>query len=67
MEREQIKYLKELLPPEVSKDRIQEAILTAFPTGYTQKEMGKVIKEIKQIFPSADGKVIADLVKQHIL
>ena len=44
---EQNKYLKELLPPEISRDKIQEAVTTAYPNGYTQKEMGKVIKEIK--------------------
>ena len=67
MYREQNKYLKELLPPEISEDKIQEAVMTAYPNGYTQKEMGKVIKEIKAIYPTADGKLIADVVKSHIL
>lgn len=67
MYREQMKYLKELLPPEISKDRIQEAVMTAYPNGYTQKEMGKVIKEIKAIYPTADGKLISEIVKEHIL
>ena len=67
MYREQMKYLKELLPPEISKDKIQEAVMTAYPNGYTQKEMGKVIKEIKAIYPTADGKVISEIVKEHIV
>ena len=67
MYREQMKYLKELLPPEISKDKIQEAVMTAYPNGYTQKEMGKVIKEIKAIYPTADGKVISEVVKEHIV
>ena len=67
MYREQMNYLKELLPPEITKDKIQEAVMTAYPNGYTQKEMGKVIKEIKAIYPTADGKLIADVVKSHIL
>ena len=67
LEREQIKYLKELLPPEISRDKIQEAVMTAYPNGYSQKEMGKVIKEIKAIYPTADSKLIADVVKSHIL
>ena len=67
MYREQLKYLKELLPSEISKDKIQEAIMTAYPNGYTQKEMGKVIKEIKAIYPTADGKLISEIVKQHIV
>lgn len=67
MYREQMKYLKELLPPEISRDMIQEAVMSAYPNGYTQKEMGKVIKEIKDIYPTADGKVISEVVKKHIV
>ena len=67
MYREQLKYLKELLPPEISKEKIQEAITTAYPNGYSQKEMGKVIKEIKTIYPTADGKLISEVVKKHIV
>jgi len=66
MYREQMKYFKELLPPEISKDKIQEAVMTAYPNGFTQKEMGKVIKEIKEIYPLADGKLISEVVKEHI-
>ena len=66
IERDQLKYLKELLPPEISADRIQEAVMTSYPNGYEQKEMGKVIKEIKNIFPTADGKLISEIVKEHI-
>lgn len=67
MYKEQNKYLKELLPPEISKDKIQEAITTAYPNGYTQKEMGKVIKDIKSIYPTADGKLVAEIIKQYIV
>ena len=67
LEREQIKYLKELLPPEISEDKIQEAVMTSYPNGFTQKEMGKVIKEIKSIYPTADGKLISEVVKKHII
>jgi uncharacterized protein YqeY len=66
MYREQMKYLKELLPPEISKERIQEAVTTVYPNGFSQKEMGKVIKEIKNIYPTADGKLISKVVKNHI-
>jgi uncharacterized protein YqeY len=67
MYREQMKYLKMLLPPEVSEDKIQEAVMTSYPNGFTQKEMGKVIKEIKTIYPTADGKLISEVVKKHIV
>ena len=66
MYREQMKYLKELLPPEISREQIQEAVMTAYPNGFTQKEMGKIIKQIKEIYPTADGKLISEVVKQHI-
>ena len=67
MYREQMNYLKELLPPEISEDKIQEAVMTSYPNGFTQKEMGKVIKEIKSIYPTADGKLISEVVKKHII
>ena len=67
MYREQIIYLKELLPPEITENKIQEAVMTAYPNGFTQKEMGKVIKEIKAIYPTADGKLISEVVKKHII
>jgi uncharacterized protein YqeY len=67
MYKEQMKYLKELLPPEISKEQIQEAVTTAYPNGFTQKEMRKVIKEIKSIYPTADGKLVSEIVKEHIV
>ena len=66
MYREQNKYLKELLPPEISKDDIQNAIYGLYPNGFTQKEMGKIIKSVKEIYPTADGKLIAETVKENI-
>ena len=66
MYREQMNYLKELLPPEISEDKIQEAVYGLYPYGFTQKEIGKVIKSIKEIYPTADGKLISEVVKSHI-
>lgn len=63
MYREQMRYLKGFLPPEVSKEKIQEAIYGLYPNGFTRKEMGKVIKEIKEIYPIADGKLVSEVVK----
>ena len=70
MYKEQMKYLKELLPAEISKEKIQEAVYGLYPNGFTQKEMGKVIKsvkEIKGIYPTADGKLISEVVKKYIV
>ena len=67
MYREQLICYKVLLPKEISEDKIQEAVMTSYPNGFTQKEMGKVIKEIKAIYPTADGKLISEVVKKHII
>jgi uncharacterized protein YqeY len=67
MYREQRDILKVFLPPEISEDKIQEAVMTSYPNGFTQKEMGRVIKEIKTIYPTADGKLISEVVKKHIV
>ena len=48
-------------------NKIQEAVMTSYPNGFAQKEMGKVIKEIKSIYPTADGKLISEVVKKHII
>ena len=61
------KDLADMFPPEISEDKIQEAVMTSYPNGFTQKEMGKVIKEIKSIYPTADGKLISEVVKKHIV
>lgn len=66
MYKEQNKYLKELLPPEISKEQIQETIYGLYPNGFTQKEMGKVIKSVKGVYPTADNKLIAETVKENI-
>ena len=66
MYKEQNKYLKELLPPEISKEQIQETIYGLYPNGFTQKEIGKVIKSVKGVYPTADNKLIAETVKENI-
>lgn len=66
MYREQNKYLKELLPPEISKEDIQNSIYGLYPDGFTKKEMGKVIQSVKRIYPTADTKLIAETVKENI-
>lgn len=66
MYREQNKYLKELLPPEISKEEIITAIKAAYPDGFIQKEMGKVIQSVKRVYPTADTKLIAEAVKENI-
>lgn len=66
MYKEQNKVLKALLPPEISKEKIQEALVTAYPNGLVQKQMGEAIKMLKTIYPTADGKVVSNIVKEYI-
>ena len=65
MYKEQNKYLKELLPPDISKDDIKNAIYGLYPNGFSKKEIGKVIKSVKEIYPTADSKIIAKIINEN--
>ena len=67
MYREQLKYLKDLLPEEIDKEQLQTIVNKQFPDGITQKEMGSAIKKIKEICPIADGRLIAEVIKSNIV
>ena len=61
-EAEEITYLKPMLPPEVSEEDIRiyaESIITE----KGMQNMGRYVKVIKEKFPTADGKLIATIVK----
>ena len=61
-EEEEITYLKSMLPPEVSEEDIRiyaESIITE----KSMQNMGRYIKALKEKFPTADGKLIATIVK----
>lgn len=65
-------YLKELLPPEVSQDDIIAAVIAwavAESNGETipKARMGEAIKAVKTKFPTADGKLVADCVKERLV
>lgn len=59
--------IKELLPPEVSKEDIEAYVSYWYPDGIEKKSMGIVIKEIKENFIGADGKLVADIVKNNLI
>lgn len=70
-EEAEIVYLKELLPPEVSKDDIVATVLAwaiAESNGETipKNRMGEAVKAVKAKFPTADGKLVADCVKERL-
>lgn len=69
IEREQAKYIKELLPKEATKEEITAVIVSLFDDYNPIIEkgmMGKVIKEVKQALPNADGKLVSEIVKTYV-
>lgn len=61
-EGDEIIYLKLMLPPDISEDDIRiyaESIITE----KGMQNMGKYVKALKEKFPTADGKLIATIVK----
>lgn len=74
--REELEVLKKLLPKPVKASEIQNYILdSADYMGWnksdkieiSKKEMGPVIKFLKDHFPTADGKIISEVVKQYVV
>lgn len=57
--------IRELLPAEVSEQTIEAYVAKEFPV-IMKKEMGFRIKCVKDAFPTADGAVIAKVVRNHI-
>ena len=73
--REELDILKTLLPEPVSPEKIYEELWKfgiANDCIYESKliipknKMGMVIKFMKAIFPTADGKMISDVVKEYV-
>lgn len=67
----ELEALQKLLPPEVSVEELDRALADwcLYERGYTvipKNEMGIAIKYLKGKFPSADGKVVADVVKSRV-
>jgi uncharacterized protein YqeY len=65
-EQKEVDILKELLPETPTKADVMVYLGYWFPDGIEQKEMGKVIKEVKEKFVGVDGKMVADSVKEFI-
>ena len=61
-EAEEITYLKPMLPPEVSEDDVR-AYAESIRTEKGMQNMGRYIKALKEKFPTADGKLIATIIK----
>ena len=64
-EAEEITYLKPMLPPEVSENDIR-AYAESIITEKGMQNMGRYIKVLKDKFSTADGKLIATIVKSFL-
>lgn len=69
--KDELAVMKSLLPAEVSKDDIIAAVLAwaiAESNGETipKNRMGEAIKAVKAKFPTANGQVVADAVKERL-
>ena len=68
IEMEQAKYLKEFMPRIPSRSDLEIVLIGMYDSAnpkIDKKEMGNVIKKLKEAYPAADGKMIADIVKSH--
>ena len=74
--RDELEVLQKFLPKPITSDEIEEKIkVLCYTNGYIQdtklqipkKAMGTMIKCLKGSFPTADGKIISDMVKQYII
>lgn len=65
-EKAEIAILLKFIPEEPSVDEIESAI-TSCGIELTKQNMGSVIKAVKEKYPTADGKLVADTVKSHLV
>ena len=63
----QMRVLQKLLPQLPTKDDVEEYLAKNFPVGIEKKEMGIVIKAIKEALIGVDGKLVADCVKAKLI
>lgn len=66
-ENKKLEVLEKFLPKEPTENDIRSFIESTYPLGHITKPiMGAVIKEVKEKFPTANGKLVADVVKSFI-
>lgn len=66
-EQAEIDVIIELLPAIPTQEDIEAYIVNQYPNGIEKKLMGVVIKEIKENYIGADGKMVADIVKSKLV
>lgn len=63
----EINVIKELLPEVPTKEDVVNYVNYWYQNGIEKKQMGNVIKELKEKFVGVDGKMIADIVKEKLV
>lgn len=63
----EMKVIQELLPEVPTKEDVINYVEYWYSNGIEKKDMGKVIKELKDKFVGVDGKMIADVVKERLV
>ena len=56
-----------LLPKTPTEDDVMKYINDNYPDGIDKKQMGAVIKEVKSALLGADGAIVANIVKMHLV
>ena len=73
--REELDILRSLLPKPVTTEEIEHflweygisnEIIYESKLIIPKKSMGAVIKHIKEVYPTADGKIVSDIVKKYV-
>lgn len=62
----QADVISKLIPQLPSESDIDKYIAQKYPNKIEQKEMGMAIKDVKSVFPLADGSIVAKVVKNYI-
>jgi uncharacterized protein YqeY len=63
----EMKVIQELLPEVPTREDVINYVEYWYSNGIEKKDMGKVIKELKDKFVGVDGKMIADIVKERLV
>jgi len=69
-EHAQLLVLKEFLPAEVTAEQIEfvvENIVLSRVIEPIKKNMGAIVKAVKETLPTADGKLVAQIVQKHLV
>lgn len=64
IEEMEVKILSEYLPAPISDSELEEYTKTLITPETGKKDMGRIVKEVKSKFPTADGKQVATIVSR---